>query len=117
MTESVGYDELGQDARMPAELEWRRTFYLVERRRTPDSPKTSGRDITTWVGPNQSAWSISTLNCAQAGFRLPNDSACQREEPWFSYVLFYNGVRLHSHLGYLSPMEYEFKFEEVQRAA
>lgn len=31
--------------------------------------------------------------------------------------VFYNGERLHSHLGYLSPMEYELKFEELQRAA
>jgi hypothetical protein len=30
--------------------EWRRSFHIIDRRRLPDSPKSSGRDVTTWVG-------------------------------------------------------------------
>ncbi len=34
----------------PAALAWRATFHLVERRQAGGGPKTSARDVTTWIG-------------------------------------------------------------------
>ena len=76
------------------------------------------------------SFSASTVNCSGRSARIfaPLKTELVHLADWktraeaksaiFEFMeVFYNGERLHSHLGYLSPMEYELKFEEVQKTA
>lgn len=70
------------------------------------------RSLSAKGKPIDNAVAESMYNIVKTEFAYEEDFADvdDLELKWFDYVNWYNNVRIHGTLGYLSPMEYEFRY-------